>query len=191
MRSKRTQIWQKIRIYRRGFGLLVYLLFCILAFYLDNNPWGTYYVPKESVWEEVQVVAFEKNLDPNLIYAIAWAESSLNAHAHTHVARGMMQMTRDAWNRVAMATWRDAYDWKINLEAGCRYLVALREELRSALKKEPTNAQLAAAYRYGFTRLKGCGFDVSKLPKTKNKIYQKLFAGDSLPVTKPVHQLSL
>jgi hypothetical protein len=180
-----NKVWQHVRNHRKVFGLLVYLLFCFLAFYLDNNPWGTYYVPKEKVWHEVQSIAAEKNLDANFVYAIAWAESSLNAHAHTHVARGIMQMTHDAWDRVARATWRDAYDWKLNLEAGCSYLVALRSELKAELKEDPTNAQLAGAYRYGFSKLKSCKFDVQKLPETNNQIYQKLFSGDSVPVAPP------
>jgi len=179
------KVYRYIQNHRKGVGLLVFLLFYFLAFYLDSNPWASYYVPKEKVWREVQEVAAEKDLDPEFVYAIAWAESSLNAHAHTHVARGMMQMTHDAWNRVSRATWRDAYDWEINLDAACCYLVALRNELKSDLQKEPTNAQLAGAYRYGFSKLKSCGFDVQSLPKTNNQIYQKIFAGDSSPVITP------
>ncbi|MBN2069204.1 MAG: lytic transglycosylase domain-containing protein [Opitutales bacterium] len=168
--------------------LLIFVLYGLLlalAYFLEDNPWGKYRVEASVVWDYAQVKAEETGLDPLLIYSIVWAESSLNAHARTSVARGIMQMTEPAWKRVSKEPWRQAYDWRLNMDAGSAYLALLKKEIKGALEKEPSNAQIAGAYRYGFTRLKGCQFDPLKLPKTNNKIYKKLFAGELPEISIP------
>ncbi|MEN8735609.1 MAG: hypothetical protein ABF329_12440, partial [Lentimonas sp.] len=45
-------------------------------------------VSPEEVWAYIKEQAPSKDLDPEFVYAIAWAESSLNARARSSVARG-------------------------------------------------------------------------------------------------------
>ena len=51
------------------------------------------YIPPAKVWSKVKKESAKHGLDPHFVYAICHAESSLNAHAETSVARGMMQLT--------------------------------------------------------------------------------------------------
>jgi soluble lytic murein transglycosylase-like protein len=141
------------------------------------------YVPEKKVWAKVRKESAKHGLDPHFVYAICHAESSLDAHAETSVARGMMQLTEPAWTDVTERHYRLAFDWEINVETGTRYLAKLKGMLERA--DQFSYPRLAASYRWGFSRLRKNDFLVSKLPAPRNKIYQKIFAGEIRPVKTP------
>lgn len=141
------------------------------------------YIPAKNVWTKVKKESAKHGLDAQFVYAICHAESSLDAHAETKVARGMMQLTEPAWQDVTERHYRLAFDWEINVETGTRYLAKLKGMLERA--NHFSYPRLAASYRWGFSRLRGQGYLVSKLPTPRNKIYQKIFAGNIRPVKPP------
>ena len=141
------------------------------------------YIPEKKVWAKVKKESAKHGLDAHFVYAICHAESSLDAHAETKVARGMMQLTEPAWQDVTERNYRLAFDWEINVETGIRYLAKLKGMLERA--NHFSYPRLAASYRWGFSRLRKNGFLVSKLPTPRNKIYQKIFAGKIRPVKPP------
>ena len=69
-------------------------------------------------------------LNPKFVYAICHAESSLNANAESSVARGMMQLTEAAWSDVTKLHYRQAFEWKTNIEVGLLYLKRLKGMLK-------------------------------------------------------------
>ena len=169
-------------IYRTGIrvfllGLLVFASSCV------HKKRPPKVIPASKVWAHVQLKAAGQGLDPHFVYAICTAESTLDANAETDVARGMMQLTEAAWSDVTQRPYRHAFNWKINTDTGILYL----GRLKGMLMKEGVFSypRLAASYRWGFTRLKRGGFDVDKLPAPKNRIYQRLFAGEIAPVASP------
>jgi soluble lytic murein transglycosylase-like protein len=145
------------------------------------------YIPPAKVWSKVKKESDKHGLDPHFVYAICHAESSLNAHAETSVARGIMQLTEAAWQDATRGNdkvgYDLAFDWEVNVETGVRYLAKLKGMLTKA--KKFTYQRLAASYRWGFSRLRSHGYDVSKLPTPKNRIYRKIFSGNTRPVTAP------
>ena len=131
---------------------------------LDSN---SNYISKEKVWKKIALAAPAHGLNPNFVYSICHAESSLDANAETSVARGMMQ----------------AFDWETNIEVGILYLARLKRMLKSqGLFSYP---RLAASYRYGYGALRKEKFMVSRLKIPINRIYRKLFAGELSPVKPP------
>ena len=164
-----------------------YFVFCICLFwglssckYLDRNA---NFIPKEEVWKKINLEVRAKGLNPNFVYAICHAESSLNANAESSVARGMMQLTEAAWQDVTKLHYRQAFDWETNVEVGILYLEKLKSMLESVdLFSYP---RLAASYRYGYGALRKEKFMVSRLKTPINRIYRKLFAGELSPVEPP------
>ena len=147
---------------------------------LDRNA---NYVPDEKVWQKINEEAPEMGLDPHFVYAICHAESSLDANAESSVARGMMQLTEAAWVDVTELHYRQAFDWKTNLEVGMLYLKRLKGMLES--QGVFSYPRLAASYRFGYGALRKEKFMVSRLRTPLNRIYRKLFAGETSPVTPP------
>lgn len=165
-------------------GVVVCILAIIIAQTVGNHAEP---VSAEEVWTYIKEQAPSKGLDPEFVYAVAWAESSLNARARSSVARGMMQLTRPAWTEVSTESYRHAWDWRINVRVGIDYLVFCRDYLKR--HGEFTYPLLAAAYRYGPYHVKVNDFKISKLEKPENLIYQSIFAGHIHPVEPPVIEL--
>jgi hypothetical protein len=139
---------------------------------------------KREIWREVNRVAPQYQLDPGFVYSIIFAESSFNPRAETHVARGLMQLTRQAWEQVSDLPYRQAWNWKTNIQVGCAYLAWCRERfVRNG--RQPTYPLLAAAYHYGFGKVLSRGFDMKVLGEHSNHTYRKLFAGELQPVPAP------
>ncbi|HBR95409.1 lytic transglycosylase domain-containing protein [Coraliomargarita sp. SDUM461003] len=177
--------------YRRNERLLIRLAVVlgivvgILAFSLTrkivNRPEK---VSPELMWSYVEEIAPQQGLDPEFVYAIAWAESSLNAHARSSVARGIMQLTKPAWREVSDESYRHAWDWRTNVRVGIDYLAFCRDFLQK--HDNFTYPLLAAAYRYGPYYVKDKNFDILQLKQPKNKIYRRIFKGNIRPVAPPV-----
>ena len=135
------------------------------------------------MWSKIKTEGPKHGLTPSFIYAICHAESSLNANAESSVARGMMQLTEAAWQDVTQLHYRQAFEWKTNVEVGILYLARLKGMLESVdLFSYP---RLAASYRYGYGALRKEKFMVSRMKTPVNRIYRKLFAGELSPVAPP------
>ncbi|MFU8848454.1 MAG: transglycosylase SLT domain-containing protein [Opitutales bacterium] len=156
----------------------------IIAIYLATSL-GTRVerVAPEEVWSYIQKLSERNELDPEFVYALAWAESSLNAKARSPVARGMMQITKPAWREVSEESYRFAWDWKVNLRVGTDYLVFCREFLRR--HDSFSYPLLAASYRYGPYYVKEREFEIDKLRVPQNEIYKRIFDGVIRPVPPP------
>ncbi|WPJ96064.1 lytic transglycosylase domain-containing protein [Coraliomargarita algicola] len=156
----------------------------ILAFTITRKISGrSEQVSPEEVWAYVQEIAPQKDLDPEFIYAIAWAESSLNARARSSVARGMMQLTKPAWREVSDESYRHAWDWRTNVRVGIDYLAFCRDYLKR--HDHFSYPLLAASYRYGPYHVRNKNFNILKLKQPKNEIYRRIFEGNIHPVTPP------
>ena len=156
----------------------------ILAFILAKNIGsGAKHVSPEEVWSYVQEVATQEGLDPEFVYALAWAESSLNARARSPVARGMMQLTKPAWREVSDESYRHAWNWKTNIRVAIDYLAFCRDFLKR--HDAFSYPLLAASYRYGPYYVKKRGFDINQVRTPKNEIYQRIFQGIVRPVSPP------
>jgi soluble lytic murein transglycosylase-like protein len=141
-------------------------------------------ISSEEVWSFIQIQAPQQGIDPEFVYALAWAESSLNAKARNSVARGMMQLTKSAWIEVSDESYRNAWDWKVNVRVAIDYLSFCRDYLKR--HDSFTYPLLAACYRYGPYYVKSKGFDLKQIKHPKNVIYQRIFSGNIRPVTPPI-----
>lgn len=156
----------------------------ILAFTLtrtlgDRNE----QVSAQEVWAYVQEQAPQRELNPEFVYALAWAESSLNARARSSVARGIMQLTKPAWKEVSEESYRHAWDWRTNIRVGIDYLAFCRDYL---IKNNSFSYPLlAASYRYGPYYVKNKNFNLRQIKKPKNGIYRQIFNGNIRPVAPP------
>ncbi len=160
-------------------------LLVVLAGYLSGYvPPPGFKPSQEEVWKYVRTKAPAYHLDPHFVYAIAMAESSLRPNAFTFHARGMMQLSRAAWEDVSPESYRHAWNWRMNVHVGLKYL----QHCRHFLEKHNafSYANLAAAYHYGPAALKKRHFDAQAfLPHKPNKIYHALLNGEAPPVTIP------
>ena len=157
----------------------------ILAFTLARTLGDrTEQVSPQEVWAYVQEQAPQQDLDPEFVYALAWAESSLNARARSSVARGIMQLTKPAWREVSDESYRHAWDWRTNIRVGIDYLAFCREYL---IKHDSfTYPLLAASYRYGPYYVKDKNFNILQVKEPKNEIYRRIFEGNIRPVVTPL-----
>jgi len=162
-------------------GLVAGVLTIILTKHFSP---GAEHVSPEAVWAYVQQVSAQENLDPEFVYALAWAESSLNAKARSSVARGMMQLTKPAWRQVSDESYRYAWDWKTNVRVAVDYLAYCREFLKR--HDAFSYPLLAASYRYGPNYVLKRDFDLNQVRRPKNKIYQRIFEGVIRPVSPPL-----
>lgn len=156
----------------------------VLAFTLTRNLGErSTKVSAQEVWEFVQEQAPQRNLEPEFVYALVWAESSLDARARSSVARGMMQLTKPAWEEVSQESYRHAWDWRTNIRVGIDYLAFCRDFL---VKHDSFNYPLlAAAYRYGPYYVEKKNFNLQQVKQPKNEIYRRIFEGNVRPVAPP------
>lgn len=137
----------------------------------------------EDAWPVIYQFSKQADLDPEFVYALAHAESGLNAKASSSVARGMMQLTRPAWNEVTDEPYHLAWKWQMNIRVGIDYLAYCRDFLE--LNDAFTYPLLAASYRYGPYHVAEKDFNIKKLERPKNEIYKRIFMGNMWPVQPP------
>lgn len=137
----------------------------------------------ENVWAAVQRESRAHGLDPAFVYAIVMAESSLRPHADSGYARGIMQLSRVAWNEVSDRPYREAWNWEKNIAVGVAYLAWCKTFLEKSNRFN--YPRLAACYRYGPYRVRAERYDLNRLPQPNNRIYRELFAGNLRPVQPP------
>ena len=140
-------------------------------------------LPPETVWKAIRELAPKRGLDPEFVYALAWAESSLRPKARSSVARGLMQMTKSAWSEVSEAPYRQAWRWRTNLGVAIDYLAFCRDFLEG--KQSFSYPLLAACFRYGPYYVQQRDFELARLQPPKNEIYKRIFSGDTRPVAPP------
>ncbi|WOO39765.1 transglycosylase SLT domain-containing protein [Rubellicoccus peritrichatus] len=176
--SRRIQIFWVV-------GIVLGLLGTIFHLNVVPHAWKKATQPKPpEIWSYIKKESDRKGLNPNFVYSIAFAESTLNPYADTGYARGLMQMSEVAWITVDKSSYNNAFDWKDNVNAGTAYLDHLKDELsKSGNFSYPL---LAASYRYGINKVRRANYEISELPRPKNKIYQELFTGMLAPVDPPV-----
>jgi len=159
------------------------LLGCLTIFLTQKYSPPRAQVLPEDVWPLIYELSNQEDLDPEFVYALAWAESSLNANARSSVARGMMQLTRPAWEQVTDESYSMAWEWQMNIRIAIDYLVYCRDHLIS--NNAFSYPLLAASYRYGPYYVQNNEFDL-KLIKTPDKeIYKRIFSGNVRPVLPP------
>jgi len=184
-RSLLVVMWQH-RLGRRlllGLGALFAVV--LIAFCSRGKPVADVPAEEDNVWAFISQEANLHEINPYFVYAMAMAESSLDPLAETHHARGMMQISRAAWQEVAPEIpYREAWNWKTNVQVSLRYLAFCRDFLNDR-RGSWSYPLLAACYRYGPYRVQAEAFDLNRLPKPKNLIYQQLFRGNINPVPVP------
>lgn len=157
----------------------------LLAYFLTQGVGpGTKQLEPEVAWRFIQQQCAQEGLDPEFVYALAWAESSLNPRARSSVARGIMQLTKPAWEEVTDESYRHAWDWRTNVRVGIAYLAFCRDYLKRY--DSFSYPLLAASYRYGPYYVKNKGFNLSQIKQPTNEIYRHIFAGNIRPVLPPV-----
>lgn len=140
-------------------------------------------ISPQAVWDYIHEVAPQQGIDPEFVYALAWAESSLDARARSSDARGMMQLTRPAWREVSDSSYRFAWDWKTNIRVAVDYLAFCKEFLQQ--HDSFSYPLLGASYRYGLYYVKKNNFDLGQLKQPENEIYKRIFRGVIRPVEGP------
>ena len=171
------------RLILRAAVVLVVLIGCLTIFIGQKYSPRSEQVSPEEVWPLIYELSTQENLDPEFVYALAWAESSLNAKARSSVARGMMQLTRPAWEQVTDESYSLAWEWQLNIRIAIDYLVYCREHLKS--NNAFSYPLLAACYRYGPYYVQNNEFDLKQIKAPKNEIYKRIFSGNVTPVPPP------
>ena len=141
-------------------------------------------IPDSTVWSFIQKQAAEHGLDPKFVYALAWAESSLNANAKNGRARGIMQVTEPTWYDMTDLPFEMAWDYQTNIGVALDYLVFCKGLL---LRNDAYSLPLlAASYRYGPTEVRQKKYKINRLDRPENEIYRRIFDGEVHPVEPPI-----
>lgn len=148
-------------------------------------------VPSTAVWKKAEELGRKNDIDPLLIYSIACAESSLDDRADSGQARGIMQISKVAWEEVSKLSYDEAWKWETNMEVAAKYLHVLRRQLENS--GQYSWRILAASYHYGPRRVEDARFRFSRMPRERNKIYKALFAGrmPQLPGSVPYREIDM
>lgn len=165
------------------FAGIVGILLTIFLIFFAGRPQSPVPATRENVWKHVQQTAAKYGLDAEFVYAIAMAESSLRPHANSGYARGIMQVSRGAWDMVSKEPYRLAWNWEKNIDVGCAYLAYNKRYLES--QGHFSYPLLAACYRYGRHAVRRANFQMEGLPTPQNLIYRELFSGNIHPVPPP------
>ena len=131
-------------------------------------------------------VASAVEINGKLIHAVAMVESNNNHRAvgDQGKANGAFQMWKPAWQDCSKWLKRNGFK-TTSYEKGvndptishqyCKvYLSILNSQLRRSIGREPSAAELYAAYNLGYTGFKRRGFDISKTPSITQRAAAKL-----------------
>ena len=131
-------------------------------------------------------VASAVEINGKLIHAVAMVESNNNHRAvgDQGKANGAFQMWKPAWqdcskwlkkNGFKTTTYEKGVNDPTISHQYCKvYLSILNGQLRRSIGREPSAAELYAAYNLGFTGFKRRGFDISKTPSITQRAAVKL-----------------
>jgi len=121
----------------------------------------------------------------NLLTNLAWIESRNNDLAVGDKGRalGRYQMTEAAWCDVSalrkrqglpIYEWQAAHDPGIAREYACQYLGILSRQLRAALRRPPTDAELYCSYNLGFTGFQKRSFSLTTCPPATRRAAERM-----------------
>jgi len=141
-------------------------------------------IPPARVWDVVETQAKQHDLDPGFVYSLVFAESSFHSRAVNTGGKGIMQVSRVAWEDTCDYPYDEqVWDWKTNIEVGVAYLAWCRDYLEA--KNQFSYPLLAACYHQGPDEVRRKQFDMSRLGKTHNHVYAQLFQGNNEAVSRP------
>jgi len=114
--------------------------------------------------------AYKHNIDRQVAYDLAMAESSLNPNAEgTDGERGLYQIKQSTWEWLTDISFDKAYEIEANIKVAMKYLAWIKRNLGERY----TDARLLCAYNGGLSALKKRNYEV---PAThRNKIYRKYY----------------
>ncbi|MEM9227424.1 MAG: lytic transglycosylase domain-containing protein [Verrucomicrobiota bacterium] len=178
---------RKMLLFLKRYALVLCVVFgVILGMLLAHfeRPLASERATPENVWDYIKDSSRQQGLDPHFVYALAMAESSLNPTADSGYARGMMQMSRVAWEQVTDTSYRYAWNWHTSVDVAIDYLLFCKKFLDD--HNQFSYPMLALCYRFGPYKVQEKGFQLSALkPQIENKIYQQLVGGVADPVPVP------
>lgn len=157
-------------------------------FIADYNAREPKFIEELEVWDFVKAECVEAKLHPGFVYALIYAESSFDAHYQNVKYRGMMGLSKTAWNYSAKRGYHEAYDWKLNVRYGIDYLELLRDKLYE--ERAFSYSMMAACYYYGFQEMKNADFRITYDDLPENQLYRKLMAGSLQPMPIPVGKVN-
>lgn len=167
-------------IARAGLFLAVLGLGCLLFRRASRRLPGI----ERGVWEAIQPRAERAHLDAGFVYALVAAESDFDPHAARGNARGLMQLTPEAWAANSRIPYPGAvWEWQPSLEVGINRLAALRVELMA--RGVFSYPLLMEAYQHGLDYVVGRKFDLRRMPQPDGAIARRLLAGELHPVAPP------
>lgn len=167
--------WLRILYSIVGFILLLGILVGIQRLF-----YGNYRIPKELVWRKVRQEAEIYGLEPSFVYALVFAESSFRPRARNTGGNGIMQVSEATWGDMCNHPYDQVWDWQVNIEVGTAYLGWCKNYLEN--KNRFSYPLLAACYNKGPDFVRKNKFDIKKVGKTTNVLYQELFKGNLAPL---------
>lgn len=132
------------------------------------------------VWNKVEQESAVYGLEPAFVFAIVFAESSFRPRARNTGGNGMMQVSEATWGDICNYPYDQVWDWQVNIEVGTAYLGWCKDYLEN--KKSFSYPLLAACYNKGPDFVRRNQFDINKIGKTTNVVYQELFKGNLSPI---------
>ena len=165
-----------------GVGLFIVVLASGLLLHRRVSP-GSHAIERE-VWDAIQPEAERAHLDAGFVYSLVAAESNFDPYAARANARGLMQLTPEAWASVSRIPYPGAvWDWQISLGVGINRLADLRRKLTAS--GAFSYPMLLVAYQHGLEFVAARKFDPRKMPRPDGPIARRLFAGELHPVPPP------
>lgn len=92
----------------------------------------TFKANPEDVSSYIESRASDYQLNPEGIFALALGQSKLNPQAERKNRRGIMLISKDAWQKISPEPWENAFHWRLNINVTLQYLNYLQ-----ALEPQP------------------------------------------------------
>lgn len=149
----------------------------------SKNSYKPQIIISESRGYNHELTVSEKIIDDKLINRIIYIESKWNKYAKSNRgARGLMQLTPDAWEQVEpkLNYYKNVFNPRINKEVGTKYLEWINDYCED---KHPNWENLddrqkikivLAAYNGGPTKLKKIDWDIGKMPRETRNYIKKI-----------------
>jgi soluble lytic murein transglycosylase-like protein len=139
---------------------------------------------RAEIWAAIRPLAERYQMEPAFVFALVAAESNFDPGARNGNARGLLQLTPQAWRAVSSLPYEPTvWNWRANLEAGVDYLAYSRSYLhKKALFSYPL---LLAAFHYGLDYVEERRFEVGRVAVPDSRIYRELWQGNLTPVPVP------
>ncbi len=149
----------------------------------SKNSYKPEIMTSESIGYSHKLTESEGVIDDKLINAIIEVESGGNPYAVSKKgARGLMQLTPDAWEQVEkkLNYHKNVFNPRINKKVGTKYLKQIEdfcEDNHPTWNRVLPNQKrytLVAAYNGGPNRLKRMSWDIGKMPRETRNYIKKI-----------------